>query len=457
MADERKQHLAFACVKMWGHLMPMVPYMQELSNRGHHVTLFCSDDPKWVEKLRALGLGGIEVVKVALPDQEQVRSNVKLMSMINQGGPMALVSLPLFDAITSHYGHGRSTTPLPTALVVDFFTTAAMDAGDMLGIPVIISYPNPLGISPVQSLRLVAPQLRGVSQKILAKICVPLEGLFARTILALRNRERKHRGLKPMVEQDIYPCDTMKRPMLGMWGFGFEYPFLHSPLLTYVGPSIPASYAPLTGDLAAWVEQQACPIVYVAFGTEHNFTEKDCRRLLSELEALSGVAVLWSLPATQRSMITPIRVRVESFVPQLAVLNHAKVSCFVSHCGGNSVSEAILNETPVVCCPGLRDQPSNAARIQSARVGIIAKGGVAGVGHAVRTILAELAGYQEKVRKLKHVLRSHGGGKRGADVIEAIGAVGYDHLVPHGQRMSLFRMLVMGVVLLYGGTWIFRK
>merc|ERR1712032_134507 len=243
--------------------------------------------------------------------------------------------------------------------------------------------------------------------------------------------------------------------MGGLWGFGFEYPCLHSPLLTYVGPSIPASFAPLTPDLLTWIEDQTCPVVYVAFGTSHEFTETSCRRLLAELEGVSGIAVLWSLPAKQQALI-PLTssVRLESFVPQYAVLNHQKVSAFVTHCGGNSLCEAILTETPVVCCPGSKDQPSNAARVQSSGAGIIAKNGVAGVGHALHKIVIDLTAYQERVQKLKRVLLSHGGATRAADVIEATGAVGYQHLVPQGQRVAWCKVILGGLLLSLGAKWL---
>ena len=47
------------------------------------------------------------------------------------------------------------------------------------------------------------------------------------------------RGLRPLEEQDIYPCETMDRLMIATTGLGFEYSFPHSPLLHMVGPCMP--------------------------------------------------------------------------------------------------------------------------------------------------------------------------------------------------------------------------
>jgi len=323
-----------------------------------------------------------------------------------------------------------------------------MDAADHLGVPVIVCFPNPLGLG----IPLYAPQQRGLGQKILALVAAFGESVLARLLLAGRNKERRLRSLPPMVEQDLYPCYTMKRPALCTWGLGFEYAALQSPLLTYVGLTEPTAFPDVTGPLAQWLDQQHLPVVYVAFGTNHVFTKDNCQNLFSALEELTDVAILWSLPQSQQALLPVLRhestVHLEAFVPQYAVLNHPKVVAFVTHCGANSAGEAILSEKPMICCPVMADQPCNAARIASAGAGVFARSssGVH-VTAAVSEVLSNLCGFQEKVRKLKGILISHGGAKRGADVIEIIATHGYDHMVPSGQRTSWSRI---GLALLCG-------
>jgi UDP:flavonoid glycosyltransferase YjiC (YdhE family) len=437
MTAEKNVHVAFACVDQLGHFMPLTPFIRELLQRGHRVTLFVSDSTKYSDKIQELDLQDAELIPVKLPGGDQKHEVFKALGwrrVVSKGGPLAILSEPLFNAIVSHYG---SSTALPSVIVADFFTTAANDAGDALGVPVITVFPNPRGLGP----GLLHPGLRGPSQKILTVLARLGEAVGARFFLALRNRERSFRNLPPMDEQDVWPCDTMRRPVLTTWGLGYEYPCLQSPLHTFVGPSEPLTFPPISGDLATWFEKQAEPIVYVAFGTMHKFSSESCRCLLKQLELLDGVAVLWSLPADQQSLLDTVssNVRLETFVPQYAVLQHAKVAVFVTHCGSNSVGEAILAETPLVCCPMMADQPANAARIQSAGIGITSPNGVRGVGLSVRTVLDGLDVYRARIHKLKGILLSHGGAKRGADTIEAVAACGYEHLVPLERRFPWMR------------------
>ncbi len=56
-----------------------------------------------------------------------------------------------------------------------------------------------------------------------------------------------------------------------------------------------------------------------------------------------------------------------SFVPQVEVLQHADV--FLTHCGMNSVNEAMIYGVPMVTMPFINDQISNAKRIESLGIG----------------------------------------------------------------------------------------
>jgi len=79
--------------------------------------------------------------------------------------------------------------------------------------------------------------------------------------------------------------------------------------------------------------------------------------------------VLWALPAATRSalpghlQVSSPSWRLEAFVPQAAVLAHPAVRCFVSHCGQNSVQEALGAAVPLVCLPFYCDQYEWAASV----------------------------------------------------------------------------------------------
>ncbi|KAK1352353.1 hypothetical protein POM88_053292 [Heracleum sosnowskyi] len=45
-----------------------------------------------------------------------------------------------------------------------------------------------------------------------------------------------------------------------------------------------------------------------------------------------------------------------SWTPQVKVLRHPSIACFLSHCGWNSTSEGVSNGVPFLCWPYFADQ-----------------------------------------------------------------------------------------------------
>ncbi|MDE7120725.1 MAG: glycosyl transferase, partial [Oscillospiraceae bacterium] len=63
----------------------------------------------------------------------------------------------------------------------------------------------------------------------------------------------------------------------------------------------------------------------------------------------------------------PDNIYAYSFVPQIEVLKHADV--FLTHCGMNSINEALCAGGPMVAMPVLNDQPENAKQIVNLGLG----------------------------------------------------------------------------------------
>lgn len=109
------------------------------------------------------------------------------------------------------------------------------------------------------------------------------------------------------------------------------------------------------------------PIVYVSMGSvmsDRGF----CREVAKGLGGKDMTVILNTGRIDPASLgKLPENVRAFSFVPQVQLLRHADV--FVTHCGMNSVNEALSAGVPMVCLPVMSDQPGNAARLTELGVG----------------------------------------------------------------------------------------
>ncbi|KAJ9460668.1 hypothetical protein DIPPA_65974 [Diplonema papillatum] len=123
--------------------------------------------------------------------------------------------------------------------------------------------------------------------------------------------------------------------------------------------------------LEAWLDASSMPVTLVMLGST------------SVLRAVSAWAetmlLKGCLAASPRVLVaTPCvpdcpelveaanngRLRGQRILPQWALLGHPKVHCFVSHCGANSVHEALARAKPIVPLPLFDDQLYIAPRLE---------------------------------------------------------------------------------------------
>ncbi|VAH99060.1 unnamed protein product [Triticum turgidum subsp. durum] len=123
-----------------------------------------------------------------------------------------------------------------------------------------------------------------------------------------------------------------------------------------------------------WLDAKpAGSVVYVSFGTLASFSPAELRQLARGLD-LSGTNFLWAMGAAADSspekwmpegfaeLVAPRGGRgfiVRGWAPQLLILNHPALGGFVTHCGWNSVLEAVSAGVPMVTWPRHADQFNN--------------------------------------------------------------------------------------------------
>lgn len=149
------------------------------------------------------------------------------------------------------------------------------------------------------------------------------------------------------------------------------------------------------GPPPPWLAAMERPLVYATLGTIFNLESGDLfERLLAGLGAVSAQAVVTVGRELDPALVGegPANVRVERFVPQGAVLEHAAAA--VTHGGSGSVVGALAQGVPLVVLPLGADQPDNAERVRALGAGVVldaATASPARIADAVRAVLAEPA------------------------------------------------------------------
>ncbi|GMJ01653.1 hypothetical protein like AT1G05675 [Hibiscus trionum] len=170
-----------------------------------------------------------------------------------------------------------------------------------------------------------------------------------------------------------------------------------------IGPTVPSMYLdkrveedndysihlfkPEIEICVKWLNsKQTGSVVYVSFGSLATLGEDQIENLAMGLKR-SERNFLWVVRESEQKKIpanfieeTTEKGLVVAWSPQLQVLGHEAVGCFMSHCGWNSTMEALSLGVPMVAVPHWTDQPTNAKFIVDVwQVGIRAKVDEAGI------------------------------------------------------------------------------
>lgn len=124
--------------------------------------------------------------------------------------------------------------------------------------------------------------------------------------------------------------------------------------------TVPSPVA-MASDIRIPYDQMKSPIVYISLGSiiSNKGFCKECIRAFGKKDLSVILSTGKVSPDTLGAV--PNNIYAYSFVPQMEVLRHADV--FLTHCGMNSVNEALRLGVPMVAMPFINDQITNAARL----------------------------------------------------------------------------------------------
>lgn len=175
-----------------------------------------------------------------------------------------------------------------------------------------------------------------------------------------------------------------------------------------------------------WLDQQVPgSVVYVSFGTIAKLTLQEMHSMALGLEDV-GHPFLWvvrndnlttanvceSLPeGFMERTVSKGKGFIMPWAPQREVLKHIAVGVFLSHCGWNSILESLWEGVPVVACPRIADQRTNAKFIVDWKVGVEVERHQDGsftkedVQKAIQAVLTDYPQAKEKALHLQQVCR----------------------------------------------------
>ncbi|OWM69454.1 hypothetical protein CDL15_Pgr013915 [Punica granatum] len=170
------------------------------------------------------------------------------------------------------------------------------------------------------------------------------------------------------------------------------------------------------GQKKTWLDKQPSgSVVFLCFGTGGAFSEPQLREIATGLER-SGHRFLWAVKNPPPDISTEPDLNkllpegflertegkgmvVKSWAPQGAVLRHGSVGGFVTHCGWNSVVEAVSSGVPMLAWPLYSEQRMNSVvLVEEFGVAIPVAGNGRGEGEGEVLISAE--DVERRVREL---------------------------------------------------------
>ncbi|KAL6614559.1 hypothetical protein ACP70R_036829 [Stipagrostis hirtigluma subsp. patula] len=380
--------------EMIGHLVSTVELGKLLAAHGLKVTIVLGGQP---DDRAAAGGGAnadrlLEGVTTAHPELSVHRlpcvtrpRDVPTADHVAQAFELARASIPDLREFL------RAASP--AALIVDFFCGCAVEVGAELGVPTyffftsgiaglafLLHYPVVHG-QIARSLRdlsggiVHAPGLPGIPVDHVPEHDLDRDGLAIRHFLAVSEQLCSSQGVIVNSFRSLEPraADAIVAGLCTPAGH-------RTPPLHCIGPLITSEAAGASRhECLAWLDAQPdASVVFLCFGSLGRFSAEQTRQVARGLET-SGQRFLWVVRRPpgdeQRRQLDPdldallpegflARTKdrglvVKSWAPQREVLAHAAVGGFVTHCGWNSILEAITGGVPMLAWPMYAEQRMN--------------------------------------------------------------------------------------------------
>ena len=384
--------IVFFCIPAHGHTNPTLGVVKELTCRGHEVLYYSYK--AFREKIEAAG-----AVFFACDDFDAELHLTKEESA-RLGSDLALSTRVLVDTTLSldEMVCREMERLKPDCIVADSMAVWGKAVAKKLGIP-FVSSTTPFAFNH-HSAKIMKQGFRELLSMLLAMPRIQKD------LKRLRNKGYPVHNILDIISND----DSTETVVYTSPEFQ-PYSETFSEKYAFVGPSIrPAeSVVEKTGDR----------LIYVSMGTVNNAQlplYQSCIQALGN----TGYQVILSVGSQVEISafgLLPEQVAVYPVVDQIAVLEKADV--FVTHCGMNSVSEALYFGVPLAMLPGTKEQEGVAEQVRRMGAGIrLKEASPAEIRTVVNTLLRDPS-YGNSAQMIAEGFRRCGGAKAAADKIES--------------------------------------
>jgi zeaxanthin glucosyltransferase len=180
-----------------------------------------------------------------------------------------------------------------------------------------------------------------------------------------------------------------------------------------------------SADAFPWDRLDGRPLIFASLGTiDESRNRPVYSRIAAACEGLPAQLVIsrgkWAEEGegSWAAADFPGNPLVVDFAPQLALLDRAAV--LITHCGLNTVLEAISRGVPMVAMPRNADQPGNAVRVVRAGAGLSAsfnRSAPRELREIIRRVLCEEK-FRQRAGELRQELLRGGAARRAAEIVE---------------------------------------
>lgn len=382
--------IAFFCIPAYGHTNPTLEVVKELVARGNEVWYYSYDLLK--DKIKSTGAHYISCNKYDIQmnlkpeDAERIVKDIVFSMEV-----LVNTTLAMDEAIIEEMKAWN-----PDCIVADSMAIWGKLIALKLNIP-FISSTTTFAFNKY-SARIMK---QGIGKLIIMLLSMPKAN---KSIKKLRDKGYPVKGVLSMIQNDnetntiVYTSPEFQ-----------PYAETFSDKYTFIGPSI--------RKLDYEVRKSKKKSIFISLGTVNTQNTpffKNCIAAFKDSDTDVVISVGNDININQLGRI-PSNIQVEKSVNQIEVLQ--KTDIFITHCGMNSVNEALYYEVPLILFPQTTEQGGVAYRVRELGAGIYLKDiNINSIREAVSEI-SENSIYKEHARKIAKDFRNCGGPKLAVDKI----------------------------------------